>query len=109
MTFTEQLITISVVILGTMITRFLPFLVFSTPEKTPGLIVFLGKTLPSAVMGMLVVYSFKDVDIFSRFHGMPEFLAALFTIGLQLLLKNLLLTIGGGTIFYMLLVQYAFK
>ncbi|MGM9569560.1 MAG: branched-chain amino acid transporter permease [Phascolarctobacterium sp.] len=108
MSFTEQLITIAVVVLGTMTTRFLPFLLFPSHKKTPPLVAFLGKVLPSAVMGLLVVYSLKDTSIFSATHGLPEAMAVGITIALQLVLKNLLLTIAGGTIAYMLLVQLVF-
>ena len=108
MSFTEQLITIAVVVLGTMTTRFLPFLLFPAHKKTPPLVAFLGKVLPSAVMGLLVVYSLKDTSIGGPNHGLPEAMAVAVTVLLQLVLKNLLLTIAGGTICYMLLVQYVF-
>ena len=108
MSFTEQLITIAVVVLGTMTTRFLPFLLFPAHKKTPPLVAFLGKVLPSAVMGLLVVYSLKDTSFLESTHGLPEALAVAVTVLLQLVLKNLLLTIAGGTICYMLLVQYFF-
>ena len=108
MSFTEQLITIAVVVLGTMTTRFLPFLLFPAHKQTPPLVAFLGKVLPSAVMGLLVVYSLKDTSILESTHGLPEALAVAVTVLLQLVLKNLLLTIAGGTICYMLLVQYFF-
>ena len=108
MSFMEQLITIAVVVLGTMTTRFLPFLLFPAHKKTPPLVAFLGRVLPSAVMGLLVVYSLKDTAILESTHGLPEALAVAVTVLLQLVLKNLLLTIAGGTICYMLLVQYVF-
>ena len=108
MSFMEQLITIAVVVLGTMTTRFLPFLLFPAHKKTPPLVAFLGRVLPSAVMGLLVVYSLKDTYILESTHGLPEALAVAVTVLLQLVLKNLLLTIAGGTICYMLLVQYVF-
>ena len=108
MSFTEQLITIAVVVLGTMTTRFLPFLLFPAHKQTPPLVAFLGRVLPSAVMGLLVVYSLKDTSILGQTHGFPEAIAVAITVLLQLVLKNLLLTIAGGTICYMLLVQYVF-
>ena len=108
MSFTEQLITIAVVVLGTMTTRFLPFLLFPAHKQTPPLVAFLGRVLPSAVMGLLVVYSLKDTSILGPTHGLPEVIAVAITVLLQLVLKNLLLTIAGGTICYMLLVQYLF-
>lgn len=108
MTFTEEIITIAAVVAGTMVTRFLPFVLFPANKKTPPLVVFLGKMLPSAVMGMLVVYSLNDTQIFSGYHGLPEAIAVALTVLLQATMRNLLLTIAAGTIGYMLLVQYVF-
>jgi branched-subunit amino acid transport protein AzlD len=108
MTFIEEIITIAVVVLGTMTTRFLPFLLFPAHKKTPSLVRFLGKVLPSAVMGLLVVYSLKDTQLLTGYHGVPEALAVLLTVLMQVLVKNLLLTIACGTIGYMLLVQFVF-
>lgn len=108
MTFTEQIITIATVVAGTMITRFLPFILFPANKKTPPLVAFLGKVLPTAVMGMLVVYSLKDTQILSGSHGVPEAIAVALTVILQATLRNLLLTIAAGTIGYMLLLQYVF-
>lgn len=107
MSFTEQIITIAAVVAGTMLTRFLPFILFPANKKTP-LVAFLGKMLPAAVMGMLVVYSLKDTQILSGSHGLPEAIAVALTVILQATLRNLLLTIAAGTISYMLLVQYVF-
>lgn len=108
MSFTEQLITIAVVVLGSMTTRFLPFILFPAHKKTTPLVAFLGRVLPSAVMGLLVIYSLKDTALLGPTHGLPEIIAVTFTMALQLALKNLLLTIAGGTIAYMLLMQFVF-
>ena len=108
MSFTEQIITIAAVVAGTMLTRFLPFILFTANKKTPPLVAFLGKMLPAAVMGMLVVYSLKDTQIMTGSHGLPEAIAVALTVILQATLRNLLLTIATGTIGYMLLVQYVF-
>ena len=108
MTFTEEIITIAAVVAGTMLTRFLPFILFPANKKTPPLVAFLGKMLPAAVMGMLVVYSLKDTQIFTGSHGMPEAVAVALIVILQITLRSLLLTIAAGTISYMLLVQYIF-
>lgn len=108
MTLSEEIITIAAVVAGTMVTRFLPFVLFPANKKTPPLVVFLGKMQPSAVMGMLVVYSLKDTQIFSCYHGLPEAIAVALTVLLQATVRNLLLTIAAGTIGYMLLVQYVF-
>lgn len=108
MSFSEQIITVAVVVAGTMLTRFVPFLLFPAAKRTPPLVAFLGRVLPAAVMGMLVVYSLKDVKLTAAPHGLPEAIAVALTAVLQLTLKNLLAAIAAGTICYMLLVQLVF-
>lgn len=108
MTFTEQIITIAAIVADTMLTRFLPFILFPANKKTPPLVAFLGKMLPAAVMGMLVVYSLKDTQILTGNHCVPEAIAVALIVILQATLRNLLLTIAAGTIGYMLLAQYVF-
>lgn len=108
MTINQQIITIIMVVLGTMLTRFLPFLVFRSDKPTPKYIKTLGKLLPSAALGMLAVYCFKDVSFLSGSHGIPEIISLLLVVGLHFWKKNMLLSIAGGTICYMLLVQLVF-
>ena len=108
MTFTQQLITILMVILGTMLTRFLPFLIFPANKPTPAHIRYLGKVLPAAVFGMLVIYCLKNVSLFSGSHGIPELLSILLVVLLHLWKRQMLLSIAGGTICYMLLIQLVF-
>ncbi|HJC87299.1 MAG TPA: AzlD domain-containing protein, partial [Candidatus Eisenbergiella intestinigallinarum] len=72
MTLTQQLVTIGMVILGTVLTRFIPFLVFPAGKPTPRYIQYLGKVLPAAVFGLLVVYCLRNVDLFAGSHGIPE-------------------------------------
>lgn len=108
MTVSEQVIMVAAAVLGTMVTRYLPFLLFPANKQTPPIITYLGKMLPAAVMGLLVIFSFKDVAWLSGSHGIPELLATALVIGLQVFVKNILLTIASGTIFYMFLVQYIF-
>lgn len=105
MTLTQQIITIAAVVFGTMLTRFLPFLLFPAGRPTPKYIQYLGKVLPSAVFGMLVIYCLKDVSLISGSHGIPELLAVLAVTVLHLWKRQMLLSIAGGTIFYMLLLQ----
>ena len=99
---------IVVAALVTAATRFLPFLIFSGGRKTPDIIIYLGKVLPYAIMGMLVVYCLKDVDFLASPHGIPELLGCVAVAALHLWKRNSLLSIGVGTVFYMLLVQLAF-
>lgn len=108
MTEVQSAVTIGAVVLGTMATRFLPFLVFPKGKTPPKFVQYLGKVLPCAAIGLLVVYCFKDVAS-SGTYGIPEILSALLIIVLHKWKKNTLLSIGGGTALYMLLVQTVFK
>lgn len=109
MTLTQQIITIGMVVLGTMITRFLPFIIFPAGKPTPKYIQYLGKVLPGAVFGMLVVYCLKNVSILGGTHGIPEAISIILVICLHLYKRQMLLSIAGGTICYMLLVQFVFN
>ena len=108
MTLTQRIITIAIVVLGTMLTRFLPFLIFPPGKPTPKYIRYLGNVLPSAVFGLLVIYCLKNVSVFSGSHGLPETISVIFVVVLHFLKKQMLLSIGGGTVLYMLLVQFVF-
>ena len=108
MTLTQQLITIAMVVLGTMLTRFLPFLLFPAGKPTPKYIHYLGKVLPPAVFGLLVIYCLKNVSLLAGSHGIPELLSIILVASLHLWKRQMLLSIAGGTIFYMALVQFVF-
>ena len=108
MTFTEQIITIEMVVLGTLITRFLPFIIFPAGKPTPKFVKYLGKVLPPAVFGMLIIYCLKNVSVFTGSHGIPELIAIAVVVGLHLWKRQMLLSIAGGTVVYMLLVQLVF-
>lgn len=108
MTEVQSAVTIGAVVLGTMATRFLPFLVFPKGKTPPKFVQYLGKVLPCAAIGLLVVYCFKDIAS-SGTYGIPEILSVLLIIVLHKWKKNTLLSIGGGTALYMLLVQTVFK
>jgi branched-subunit amino acid transport protein AzlD len=108
MTLTQELITIGMLIFGTMLTRFLPFIAFPADKPTPRYIQYLGRVLPSAALGLLVIYCFKDVSLLSGTHGIPELIAVFITIALHVWKRQMLLSIAGGTIIYMLLVQVVF-
>ena len=108
MTLTQQLLTVAVVALGTMATRFLPFLVFPAGKETPKFIQYLGKALPGAVFGLLLVYCLKHVNFLTGSHGLPEIIAIAAVVGLHLWKRQMLLSVAGGTICYMLLVQLVF-
>ena len=108
MTLTQRLVTIALCALATMLTRFLPFLLFSSRRPTPKYVRYLGRALPPAIFGMLVVYCLKNVSIVSDSHGLPELIAIAVTVGLHLWKRQTLLSIAGGTIAYMLLIQLVF-
>ena len=104
----HDILLITVAVLVTMATRFLPFLIFGEKRKTPPIIEYLGKVLPCAIMGMLVVYCLKDVSFLSAPFGLPELIACVVVAALHVWKRNSLLSIGGGTVCYMLLVQLVF-
>ena len=99
---------IAVMALVTMALRFLPFLIFNEDRETPPIITFLGKVLPYAIMGMLVVYCLKNVSLIAAPHALPELLSCAVVVLLHLWRRNTLLSIGGGTVCYMILVQLVF-
>ena len=108
MSIGQQVITIGAIILGTMITRFVPFILFPPHKPIPDYIKYLGRVLPSAILGLLVIYSLKDFSVFTSSKGIPELISIGLVIGLHLWKKQMLLSIAGGTLCYMFLVQLIF-
>ena len=108
MTILQQVLTVAAVVLGTMTTRFLPFLLFPEGKQPPAFIRYLGTVLPSAVIGLLVVFCLKDA-VFTSWHGLPELLALAVTGVIHGWKRNSLISIGCGTLFYMILVQQIFR
>ena len=104
----HDVLLIVVAVLVTMATRFLPFLIFGEKRKTPPIIEYLGTVLPCAIMGMLVVYCLKDVSFLTNPVGLPELIACVVVAALHVWKRSSLLSIGGGTVCYMLLVQLVF-
>ena len=99
---------IAVVALVTIALRFLPFLIFGENRTTPPLIVHLGRVLPFAIMGMLVVYCLKDMTLTAAPFGIPEILGCAIVALLHIWKRSTLLSIGAGTVCYMLMVQFLF-
>ncbi len=95
--------------LGTMATRFLPFMIFNEKRTTPKYITYLGRVLPGAIFSMLIVYCLKNVNVTSYSYGLPELIAIIVTVLLHKWKKQMLVSIAGGTICYMLLVQLVFR
>ncbi len=108
MNLSQRIITIAVIAAATMLTRFLPFIVFGENKKLPAFVSYLGKVLPSAVFGMLVIYCLKDVNITEFSSVIPQAISIAVVSALQLWKKQMLLSIAGGTVCYMLLVQFVF-
>ena len=102
----HDILLVLVVVLVTAATRFLPFWIFG--QKTPAIVVTLSKVLPCAIMGMLVVYCLKDATFLKYPYGIPELLGCAVVAVLHIWKRNSLLSIGVGTVFYMLLVQLVF-
>lgn len=100
MTGIQQIITIGLVVLGTQLTRWLPFFILDSNKRTPAYVQYIGKVLPPAIFGMLVVYCFRELDIQGATHGIPEIVSGCCVAVLQLLFKNMGISIVAGTILY---------
>ncbi len=107
-TLWQSAVIIAVVVLGTMATRFLPFIIFPAGRPTPRYVQYLGVVLPFAVIGLLVIYSLKDTVMLFCPYGIPEAIAILSIVLLHVWRRNMLLSIAAGTVIYMLLVQLVF-
>ena len=101
----ETIITILAVALGAVITRFVPFMLFPESKEQHPIVTYLGKMLPPAMLGLLVVYSLKSVDLLAAAHGLAELISISFIVLIHLWKRNVLLSIGLGTALYMVLVQ----
>lgn len=107
-TAVQSVITLLAIAVVTFVLRALPFMLFRGSKPVPPFISYLGKVLPFAVIGMLVVYCLKDVSFISETYGLPELIAIVVIVILHKWKHNLLLSVGGGTVLYMLLVQFVF-
>lgn len=104
----HSLLIVAVMAVFTALTRFLPFLAFPEGRKRPKVITYLGTVLPYALIGMLVVYCFKSVSVFAYPYCIPELLAVVLVAVLHIWKRNTLISVFGGVIFYMVLVQCVF-
>jgi len=109
LTTQQALLTIVIIAVTTIMVRALPFIIFPADKETPKFIVYLGEVLPYAIIGMLIIYCFKEVSIINAPHGVPELIAGVFVVAIHKWKHNLLISIGGGTLLYMVLVQVVFK
>lgn len=108
MTTVESLVMIAACAAATFLTRWLPFAIFPKGKPTPKFVLYLGKVLPFAITGMLVVYCLKNVSVLSYPYGIPELIGVATVVILYKLFKNSLLAIGVSTVLYMILVQVVF-
>ena len=108
MTIAQRIITIAVCALGTMLTRCLPFLVVSSGRPTPRYVQYLGKALPAAIFGMLVVYCLRNATPFSGNFALPELISVALVVAVHLWKRQMLLSVAVGTVCYMLLTQLVF-
>lgn len=92
----------------TFLTRALPFILFDRGKEPPKIVLYLGKVLPPAIIAMLVIYCLRDIDLLSGTHGIPELVSAVAVVLLHLWKKNNLISIFGGTVLYMVLIQAVF-
>ncbi len=97
-------ILVAVMAIGTILLRFFPFLIIR--NDPPGYISYLGRVLPPAIIGMLVIYCLKDVSIVGASHGVPELIAVICVVGIQILKRNSILSILSGTVVYMLITAF---
>lgn len=108
MTAIQHAIIIAIAAFATMLTRFLPFAVFRSDKPTPNFLVYLGRVLPPAVFGMLVIYCLHGVNLIAYPFGIPELIGVIAVVILHLSFRKMLFSIAGGTLIYMLLVNLIF-
>ncbi len=103
----NEIMIVGIISLVTILTRFAPFIIFKKEAKTPKFILWLGEVLPYSIMGMLVVYSFKNVS-WAYPYALPEIIACTFIFIVHIWKRNSLISIAGGTVLYIVLVQFVF-
>lgn len=108
MSLSEQLITIAIVVAVTIFTRAIAFWLFPEGKKTPPFITYLGKALPPAVFGMLVIYCLKDCSLLTRPHALPELVSIALITVVHVRKRNMFVSIASGTVCYMLLMYFVF-
>lgn len=99
---------VAIIAAVTILLRFAPFLIFGEKRKTPEIISYLGKVLPCAIMGMLIIFCLKNVSPLSYPYGIPELISCVLVIVLHVWKRNTLISIICGTVCYMILIQFVF-
>ena len=108
LTNSQMLLFVLVAAAAIQLTRMLPFLLFPSGKETPAFVVYLGKVLPYANIALLVVYCLQNTKVLAYSYGIPELIAVAAVVSVHLLKRNNLLSIAGGTVLYMILVQFVF-
>lgn len=108
MNYAYVLSAIAIMSAVTIFTRAFPFVVFGGKKKPSKIVYYLGEVLPPAIIAMLVVYCFRNVTVFAYPHGLPELIASAAVVALHVWRRNNMLSIFGGTVLYMFLVQFVF-
>lgn len=106
MSSTKLIISIGIIAIVTFATRATPFVLFGKGDSPAPIILFVGKYLPPALISAIIIYCYKDVSFLTGMHGIPELLAALAVVLLQLRFKNTMLSIFAGTVFYMFMLRF---
>ena len=106
--FAYSAVLVAVIVAVTQLTRLLPFLLFGGKKQPPKAVLYLGRVLPCAIMGMLVVYCLRNVTPLAAPYGIPELIGVVLAVVLHVWKRNTLLSIGVSTVAYMVLVQAVF-
>ena len=108
MSVLQVVITIAVVVLATILTRFLPYICFPQGRETPEYIIYLGKVLAPAVFGFLVIYCLRNVQFTGGNYGIPEIISIVVVVITYVWRRQMMLSMAAGTALYMVLVQTVF-
>ena len=109
MSLMQQALTIGAAVAATLLTRYLPYLLFPAGKETPAYIVYLGRYLAPAVFGLLIVYCLRNVSFSAGgTFGIPEAAAIAVVAGSFLWRQNMMLSMAAGTVVYMILMQTIF-
>lgn len=104
----EILITALMIVIGTAFLRFLPFFIINKSLSENKYVQFLGRILPYSMIALLVIYCIKDINIIKFPYGLPEIISIIVVAVFQIVKRNVLISIGLGTVVYMFLVQVIF-
>lgn len=104
MSITQQIIMVAAGVMATVLTRFIPFILFRPGKPTPKYIIYLGKVLPASVFALLVIYCLRNIAEIDK-DTIAQVIGVVFTILVHIWRKNLMWSIAAGTIGYMILIR----